>query len=158
MSRLPPVAGELIDRSRSVEFRFEGQPCSGFAGDTISSALAASGVKVFGRSFKYHRPRGLLSAANHDVNALVQVRLEQRSVPNVRADVVPVQDGWDIRAVNTRGSLRADRLSMLDHLGRSCRWVSTTRRSTASACFRAGSACSATSRASAASICPRRVS
>ncbi len=116
MSRLPPVDGELIDRNRSVEFRFEGQPCSGFAGDTISSALAASGVTVFGRSFKYHRPRGLLSVANQDVNALVQVRADRRSVPNVRADVVPVQDGWDIRAVNTRGGLRSDRLSMLDHL------------------------------------------
>jgi sarcosine oxidase subunit alpha len=116
MKRLPHIAGELIDRNRAVEFSFEGQPCSGFEGDTISSALAASGVTVFGRSFKYHRPRGLLSAANHDVNALVQVRAAHRSVPNVRADVVPVQSGWDIRAVNTRGGLSGDRLKILNRL------------------------------------------
>ncbi|HEV7985059.1 MAG TPA: 2Fe-2S iron-sulfur cluster-binding protein [Steroidobacteraceae bacterium] len=116
MSRLPHVAGELIDRNRAVVFNFEGERCSGYEGDTISSALAASGVTVFGRSFKYHRPRGLLSVANHDVNALVQVRAAQRSMPNVRADVVPVQSGWDVRAVNTRGGLRSDRLAMLNHL------------------------------------------
>ena len=80
MSRLPHVKGELIDRSRTVEFSFEGRRCQGFHGDTISSALAAGGVRILGRSFKYHRPRGLLSAANHDVNALVQVRRADRSV------------------------------------------------------------------------------
>jgi sarcosine oxidase subunit alpha len=116
LSRLPPIAGELIDRRHAIEFSFEGRPCSGFRGDTISSALAASGVKVFGRSFKYHRPRGLLSVANHDVNAMVQVHEAQRNVPNVRADVVPVQPGWDVRAVNTRGSLSSDRLAVLNHL------------------------------------------
>jgi len=116
MSRLPPLAGELIDRDRPVEFSFEGQPFAGLAGDTISSALAANGVTVFGRSFKYHRPRGLLSVANHDVNAMVQVRAGDRSVPNVRADVVPLEDGWDIRAVNTRGSLKSDRLAALNWL------------------------------------------
>jgi sarcosine oxidase subunit alpha len=116
MSRLPPIAGELIDRTRPVEFSFEGRRCTGFAGDTISSALAANGISVLGRSFKYHRPRGLLSAANHDVNALVQVRAGGRSVPNVRADVVAVQPGWQIEAVNTRGGVRADRLAFINQL------------------------------------------
>lgn len=116
MSRLPRIEGELIDRNRSIDFQFEGQPYVGFAGDTISSALAASGVTVFGRSFKYHRPRGLLSVANHDVNAMVQVRASDRSIPNVRADVVALQSGWDIRAVNTRGGLKSDRLAVLNLL------------------------------------------
>lgn len=116
MSRLPQMHGELIDRQRTVEFSFEGRRCQGFHGDTISSALAANGVQIFGRSFKYHRPRGLLSAANHDVNALVQVRTAGRSVPNVRADVVPVEPGWDIWAVNTRGGLASDRLAVLNRL------------------------------------------
>jgi len=116
MSRVPHIAGELIDRNRTVEFQFEGRPCQGYHGDTISSALAASGVQIVGRSFKYHRPRGLLSYANHDVNALVQVRAGERSVPNVRADVVPVEPGWDIRAVNTRGGVDSDRLAVLNHL------------------------------------------
>jgi sarcosine oxidase, subunit alpha len=118
MSRLPPVRGELIDRSRMVDFSFEGRRCQGYLGDTISSALAASGVRVLGRSFKYHRPRGLLSAANHDVNALVQVRTAKRSVPNVRADVVALQSAWEISAVNTRGGLERDRLAVLNRLSR----------------------------------------
>ena len=70
--RLPPVAGEWIDRSRSLRFSFEGTGYEGWAGDTVSSALLAAGVSLLGRSFKYHRPRGVLSFANHDVNVLVQ--------------------------------------------------------------------------------------
>ena len=71
-SRLPPVPGEWLDRSQELSFRFEGRGHTGFSGDVITSALLASGVKVLGRSFKYHRPRGVLSMANHDVNALVE--------------------------------------------------------------------------------------
>ncbi|MCA1693751.1 MAG: (2Fe-2S)-binding protein, partial [Actinobacteria bacterium] len=58
--RLGPQPGELIDRSRPLSFTFEGNPYTGFHGDTIASALAAAGVRVFSRSFKYHRPRGIL--------------------------------------------------------------------------------------------------
>ena len=81
--RLPAVAGEWVDRTRPLAFTFEGRPCSGFEGDTPSSALWAAGVRILGRSFKYHRPRGVLSMANHDVNTLMQAgpRL------NLRADV-----------------------------------------------------------------------
>ena len=116
MSRLPTVKGERIDRGAAVEFTFEGRRVRGYRGDTISSALAADGVRILGRSFKYHRPRGLLSAAGHDVNAMMQVRNGGRSVPNVRADVVPVQAGWDVTAVNTRGGLERDSLSVLNRL------------------------------------------
>jgi len=116
MRRLAPVRGELLDRSLPVEFVFEGQPSQGYAGDTLSSALAASGVRLLGRSFKYHRPRGLLSAAGHDANALMQVELPGRSVPNVRADVVPVDPGWKVSAVNTRGGVAHDRLAVLNRL------------------------------------------
>jgi sarcosine oxidase, subunit alpha len=116
MRRLASVTGELIDRSQAVEFVFEGKPLRGYRGDTISSALAASGVRVLGRSFKYHRRRGLLSAAGHDANTLVQVHSGARSVPNVRADLVPVDSGWRVSAVNTRGGLARDRLAVLDHL------------------------------------------
>ena len=68
--RLPPADGEWIDRSRTLNFKFEGAACSGFAGDTLSSALWSHGVRMLGRSFKYHRPRGIYSMANHDVNAM----------------------------------------------------------------------------------------
>ena len=118
MRRLPPVPGELIDRSRTVEFAFEGRPVSAYAGDTISSALLANDVHVLGRSFKYHRPRGVLSAAGHDVNAMMQVRTPGQSLPNVRADLARVESGWQVTAVNTQGGLRHDRRRVLDHLGR----------------------------------------
>jgi sarcosine oxidase subunit alpha len=116
MRRLPKVEGELIDRSQPVQFHFEGKPVRGYRGDTVSSALAASGLRVLGRSFKYHRRRGILSAADHDANALMQVQTPERSVPNVRADVVPVESGWQVSAVNTRGGLAHDRLAVLNRL------------------------------------------
>ncbi len=116
MNRLPAVPGEWIDRSTSISFSFEGRSFQGFRGDTISSALAANGVRVLGRSFKYHRPRGLLSFSNHDVNAMMQVDCGSHSIPNVRADVAEVQSGWRISAVNTRGGVAQDRLSVLNRL------------------------------------------
>ena len=90
MKRLPPQPGEWIDRTRALEFRFEGRVVRGFAGDTLTSALLASGETVLGRSFKYHRPRSVFSLANHDVNALMQVAHRGQSRPNVRADVTPL--------------------------------------------------------------------
>ncbi len=103
-SRLPPPAGLLIDRGRPVGFRFEGRSYQGLAGDTIASALAANGVKVLSRSFKYHRPRGVLSMAGQDANALVQLEHE----PNVLADRHPISEGLEVRAQNTIGSLKRD--------------------------------------------------
>jgi sarcosine oxidase subunit alpha len=109
MQRLEARRGEWLDRSVVLHFEFEGRRYSGFAGDTISSALAAAGVAVLGRSFKYHRPRGLLSFANHDANVLFQVD----GVPNVRGDVTPLREGLRVSAVNTFGGLRADRARFL---------------------------------------------
>jgi len=114
MKRLPPQPGEWIDRSKTLRFTFEGKGYEGYAGDTITSALLASGVSVLGRSFKYHRPRGVLSLANHDVNALMQVSVDGRSLPNVRADVTLLQDGMIVEAVNTLGGLAVDRLRYLE--------------------------------------------
>jgi sarcosine oxidase, subunit alpha len=116
MKRLPAVRGELIDRQHLLEFEFEGQRVQAFRGDTISSALSAAGTRILGRSFKYHRPRGVLSAAGHDVNALMQVHLPDGSIPNVRADVVCVEAGWRISAVNTWGGVARDRLALLERM------------------------------------------
>jgi len=74
MKRLPLQPGEWIDRTKPLQARFEGQAFAGYAGDTITSALLAGGTTMLGRSFKYHRPRGVLSVANHDANTLMQVR------------------------------------------------------------------------------------
>ena len=114
MYRLPAVAGEWLDRSQTLSFTFEGKSVQGYRGDTITSALAAAGVMTLGRSFKYHRPRGILSFANHDVNALFQIG----PLPNVRGDVVALENGMQVVAVNTFGGLAGDRARWMDKLGR----------------------------------------
>src|SRR4051794_7402304 len=99
MKRLPPVAGEWIDRSQPLDFLFEGERYLGLRGDTLASALAANGVHMVGRSFKYHRPRGLFSVANHDVNAMFQVQDAHGTVPNVRGDAELLRAGMHVTAV-----------------------------------------------------------
>ncbi len=78
--RINPRPGEVIDRNKPISFTWNGKKYTGFAGDTIVSALIANGVEIFSRSFKYKRPRGVLSASFHDPNCTVQVDDE----PNVR--------------------------------------------------------------------------
>lgn len=75
----------LIDRSNTVSFSFDGRSYDGFEGDTVASALLANDVTLMGRSFKYHRPRGVLTAGSEEPNALVTVGSGAASEPNVRA-------------------------------------------------------------------------
>ena len=82
------AAGGLIDRTRPLRFSFDGKSYGGFAGDTLASALLASGVTLFGRSFKYHRRRGVLSAGSEEPNALVEIGAGARREPPPRATVV----------------------------------------------------------------------
>jgi len=110
MYRVGPHAEEWIDRSTILSFTFEGKRYQGYRGDTISSALAAGAVAYFSRSFKYHRPRSILSFANHDSNTLFQVD----GVPNVRGDVTLLRDGMRVAAINTFGGLERDRARILD--------------------------------------------
>jgi sarcosine oxidase subunit alpha len=114
MFRLEAHPDEWIDRSIPLSFVFEGKQYQGYRGDTISSALAASGVAFLARSFKYHRRRHILSFANHDCNALFQVD----GVPNVRGDVTLVTEGMRASAVNTFGGLVHDKARLLDRLAR----------------------------------------
>jgi len=102
--------GEIIDRSTAVEFKSDGRKIRAQQGDTIASALYASGTTTFSRSFKYHRPRGLLCAAGNCPNCLVTVDGE----PNVRACTRPVKPGMTVRHQNAWPSLRWDLLSILD--------------------------------------------
>lgn len=111
--RLAPPFGRLLDRSRPLAFRFNGAAFTGYAGDCIASALMAGGQRVLSRSFKYHRPRGVLTMAGHDANTLVQVGDE----PNVRADLEPLAADMRVEAQNVYGSLRFDAARLLDHLG-----------------------------------------
>src|SRR5271169_6941248 len=113
MYRLEPKPEEWIDRSTILRFSFEGREYRGYGGDTISSALAAS-VPYLGRSFKYHRPRSILSFANHDSNAMFQVD----GSPNVRGDVTLLREGMQVTAVNTFGGLARDKARILDRFAR----------------------------------------
>ena len=96
--RLPD--GGAIDRSRPIGFTFNGRRHTGFAGDTLASALLANGVRPVGRSFKYHRPRGILSAGTEEPNALVQLGSGRRSTPNLKATRVELFEGLAARSVN----------------------------------------------------------
>ena len=103
--RLPPAPGERIDRARVVRFSFEGRDYEGFAGDTVASALAANGVSVLSRSFKYRRPRGIFSMAEKDANSLVQLP----GKPNVPAATRAIEGGLAVLGQNYDGSLQRDR-------------------------------------------------
>lgn len=100
--------GGHIDRGRVVRFRFDGQAFSGFQGDTLASALLSSGVTLFGRSFKYHRPRGLFSAGMEEPNALVTVIRSGIREPNLPATQVEIYDGLVAESQNRFPSLRFD--------------------------------------------------
>ena len=118
MSRLPPKNGEWIDRSRDVKFTFEGQSYSGFEGDTVSTALYGAGRRIMARSFKYHRPRSILSLANHDANLIMQRIDGAFQTPNLRADVTRLSPGMTLNAVNTFGGVRHDKASILNKFSR----------------------------------------
>ena len=100
--------GGLIDRSKVVGFSFDGKPLQGFAGDTLASALVANGVRLVGRSFKYHRRRGIFSAGPEEPNALVELRSGARREPNTKATTVELFDGLDAASQNRWPSLAFD--------------------------------------------------
>lgn len=102
--RLEQREGEEIDRSKTISFQWNGKSFTGFEGDTIASALVAQGVRVFSRSMKYHRPRGLLTGDYWDPNLFVQVGSE----PNVRAGHRLIQESMDVSPQNVWPSLDHD--------------------------------------------------
>jgi methylglutamate dehydrogenase subunit C len=104
--RLPH--GGLIDRSTPVPFTFDGRSYLGFSGDTLASALVANGVSLVGRSFKYHRPRGIFAAGPEEPNGLVELRDGTRREPNTRATMVELYDGLVAASQNRWPSLAFD--------------------------------------------------
>ncbi|WP_299414927.1 2Fe-2S iron-sulfur cluster-binding protein [uncultured Sulfitobacter sp.] len=103
------IAGAgLIDRTKPLSFTFDGKPYTGFEGDTLASALLANGVQIMGRSFKYHRPRGVWGAWFDDPNAIFDVKLNGISFPNCPATTTPLEDGMQARAVNAWPSAQFD--------------------------------------------------
>ena len=109
-TRLPADGwGLLLDRTQPVAFSFDGASQDGFSGDVVASALMASGRHVMSRSFKYHRPRGVLTMAGHDSNTMVQVGAE----PNVRGDRRRISPGLAVTSINRMGRLDFDWLAVL---------------------------------------------
>ena len=108
--------GGQIDRSQSLRFTFDGQSYRGHPGDTLASALLANGVRLMGRSFKYHRPRGPIAAGSEEPNALVTLGRGGRQEPNTRATVAELFDGLEARAQNAWPSLRFDAMAINDRL------------------------------------------
>jgi sarcosine oxidase subunit alpha len=104
--------GGRIDRQKPVSFTFDYQRFFGFAGDTIASALLANGVRLFGRSFKYHRPRGVYSAGIEEPNALVTVGTGNRREPNVPATMREISEGMIVESQNSWPSRTIDLLSV----------------------------------------------
>jgi sarcosine oxidase subunit alpha len=106
------TTGGLVDRRRPVSFTFDGATFNGYAGDTLASALLANGVVLAGRSFKYHRPRGILSAGSEEPNALVELRSGARREPNTKATMAELFDGLEATSQNRWPSLDFDVMSI----------------------------------------------
>ena len=110
--------GGLIDRSQPITFTWDGKKRTGYSGDTLASALIANGDSVVGRSFKYHRPRGVMSAGVEESGAIVTVGTGARTEPNVKATVQELYDGLAARGQNAWPSVRFDLGAVNNVLGR----------------------------------------
>ena len=106
--RLPAPFGRRIDRARALSFSFNGRPYGGFHGDTLASALIANGVALIGRSFKYHRPRGIFSCGIEEPTGIVDLGEGARRTPNARATLVQVTEGLAAASVNCWPSVNFD--------------------------------------------------
>ncbi len=104
----------LVDRTQSVRFSFDGKTVQGFAGDTVASALLANDIKLVARSFKYHRPRGVMGAGSEEANALVTIGRGAHQEPNVRATMQEIHEGLEVRSQNCWPSLDLDILALND--------------------------------------------
>ena len=101
-------SGGIINRSRAISFRFDGREFKGFEGDTLASALIANDQILVGRSFKYHRPRGIVTAGSAEPNALVTIGKGGHTEPNTRATVAELYHGLEAVSQNRWPSLNYD--------------------------------------------------
>ena len=100
--------GGAIDRRKPLSFTFDGKTYQGYEGDTLASALLANGVHLLGRSFKYHRPRGIMCAGSEEPNAIVELRTGARKEPNTRATTIELFGGLVASSQNRWPSLKFD--------------------------------------------------
>lgn len=116
MDQINRLEGGLIDRSTRLKFNFDNRQYYGHPGDTLASALLANGVRLMGRSFKYHRPRGVLTAGSEEPNAIVHLRGGARQEPNTRATTSELYDGLFAKSQNRWPSLAFDAMAVNDRL------------------------------------------
>ncbi|MBY4891982.1 sarcosine oxidase subunit alpha family protein [Rhodobacteraceae bacterium N5(2021)] len=116
MTQVNRLQGGQIDRASTLNFSFDGKSFQGHPGDTLASALLANGVRLMGRSFKYHRPRGPLTAGSEEPNAMVELRTGARQEPNTRATTAELFDGLVARSQNRWPSLSFDAMAINDRL------------------------------------------
>ena len=114
MTQVNRLTSGRIDRAQVLNFTFNGKAMQGHPGDTLASALLANGQRLVGRSFKYHRPRGILTSGSEEPNALVQLRSGAHQEPNTRATVTELFDGLTATSQNHRGSLEYDLMAVTD--------------------------------------------
>ncbi len=106
------ATGGRIDRTRRHAFHFDGELCKGFAGDTLASALLAENITLVGRSFKYHRPRGFVSAGVEEPNGLFTIGEEGRTEPNISGTTIELSDGLKARSQNAWPSPAFDMMAV----------------------------------------------
>ncbi len=116
MTQKNRLSGGQIDRTKPMKFMFDGRFHQGYQGDTLASALLANNVRLMGRSFKYHRPRGPLTAGSEEPNALVELRGGARQEPNTRATTAELFDGLVAKSQNRWPSLAFDAMAINDRL------------------------------------------
>ena len=112
MNRLNNLATLKVDSGRRIPFVFRGKRYYGLEGDTIATALYANGIRIFARSLKYHRPRGLYSLDGECSNTCMEVD----GIPNVRCENTLLKDAMEIKEQNVKGSLENDRMSVIDKM------------------------------------------
>ena len=109
MSQINRIDGGLIDQEKVLNFTFNGQILKGYEGDTLASALLANNKHLIGRSFKYHRPRGIVTAGSEEPNAIVQLGSDKAlTEPNVRATEVEIYEGLEASSQNCWPSVNFD--------------------------------------------------
>lgn len=116
MTQKNRLDGGQVNRAQQLNFTFDGKSYQGYEGDTLASALLANGVRLMGRSFKYHRPRGPLTAGSEEPNAIVELRTGARKEPNTRATTAELFDGLIAQSQNRWPTLAFDAMAINDKL------------------------------------------
>ena len=102
------IFGGSIDRNIPINFKFNGRALKGYKGDTLASALLANDIHLIGRSFKYHRQRGILTSGSEEPNALVQLGKGSKTEPNARATEIELYEGLEASSQNCWPSVKYD--------------------------------------------------